>query len=366
MSSCRSRRWLATLAVAVAVAGVATAVLAAPAKTSDYPGIGRPATPREVAAWDTDVRPDFKGLPRGSGSVAQGQDLWEAKCASCHGIFGEANTTFTPLVGGTTKEDIARGRVARLDDASFPGRTTMMKLPTVSTLWDYIRRAMPWNEPKSLTDDEVYAVTAFLLHLADVVPADFTLSDRNISDVQQRLPNRHGMTTDHHLWPGKGVGNGGRADIRATACMRDCAPEPGVASMLPDFARNAHGNLAEQNRDVGAQRGADTTQPAAARPTAKRPTEPRGTPAVGAPTPTALARQHGCLVCHGVDAKNVGPAFVDVGRKYADRADAAAHLQQRIRAGSVGVWGPVAMPAQTLPDADAATIAQWLVRGAKP
>jgi cytochrome c len=62
-----------------------------------FPGIGRPATPKEIAAWDIDVRPDFKGLPKGAGSVAQGQDVWEAKCAQCHGIFGESNEVFSPL-----------------------------------------------------------------------------------------------------------------------------------------------------------------------------------------------------------------------------------------------------------------------------
>src|SRR5262252_589804 len=70
-----------------------------------YEGVGRPATPAEIAAWDIDVRPDFKGLPPGSGSVQQGQKVWDAKCASCHGTFGESNEVFTPLVGGTTAED---------------------------------------------------------------------------------------------------------------------------------------------------------------------------------------------------------------------------------------------------------------------
>jgi len=98
-----------------------------------YPGVGRAATPKEVAAWDIDVRPDFKGLPKGSGSVAKGQEVWEGKCASCHGIFGESNEVFSPLVGGTTQDDIKTGRVARLNDSSFPGRTTLMKVATVST-----------------------------------------------------------------------------------------------------------------------------------------------------------------------------------------------------------------------------------------
>src|SRR4029079_1780805 len=79
-----------------------------------FQGIGRPATPAEIAAWDIDVRPDFKGLPPGKGSVAEGQKVWDAKCASCHGTFGESNEVFTPLVGGITAEDIRTGRVASL------------------------------------------------------------------------------------------------------------------------------------------------------------------------------------------------------------------------------------------------------------
>ena len=105
-----------------------------------YPGIGRSATANEIAAWDIDVRPDFKGLPAGSGSVAKGQEVWEGKCASCHGVFGEASNVYNPLVGGTTTDDIQTGRVARLRDPAFPGRTTLMKVSSLSTLWDYINR----------------------------------------------------------------------------------------------------------------------------------------------------------------------------------------------------------------------------------
>ena len=104
------------------------------------PGLGRPATASELAAWDIDVRPDFKGLPQGAGSVAQGQGVWEAQCASCHGVFGEANHVFSPLVGGTTADDIQSGHTARLLDPAYPGRTTLMKVATLSTLWDYIRQ----------------------------------------------------------------------------------------------------------------------------------------------------------------------------------------------------------------------------------
>jgi cytochrome c len=148
--------------------------------------LGRAATAAELQAWDIDVRPDFKGLPEGSGTVDQGLDIWESTCATCHGSFGEKNTVFTPLVGGTTPEDIETGHVASLVKGGQPSRTTFMKVPTVSTLWDYIHRAMPWDNPKSLKTDEVYAVLAYLLNLAEVVPSDFTLSDKNMAEVQEK------------------------------------------------------------------------------------------------------------------------------------------------------------------------------------
>ena len=130
-----------------------------------------------------------------------------------------------------------------------------MKVSSLSTLWDYINRAMPWNAPKSLTTDEVYAVTAYLLNLGGIVPDNLVLSDANIAQVQKLLPNRNGTTTNHGLWPGKLMGNGAKPDVNAVACMKDCMVDVKVNSFLPDFARNAHGNLAEQNRSVGAQHG---------------------------------------------------------------------------------------------------------------
>lgn len=329
-----------------------------------YPGVGRAATAKEVAAWDIDVRPDFKGLPAGSGTVAKGQDLWEAKCAQCHGIFGESGEVFSPLVGGVTPDDIKKGRVANLMNAAYPGRTTFMKVPTLSTIWDYINRAMPWTAPKSLTTDEVYAVVAFLLNLNGIVADDFTLSDQNIREVQGRMPNRNGMTTQHALWPGSEFGGASKPDTRNVACMKDCASEVKLASVLPEFARNAHGNLAEQNRAVGAQRGADTTRPevkagaplpvAVAAPT-------KAEASAGAKAALAALQKNGCTACHGVNNRIVGPAFADVAKKHAGRAD---YLAGKIKSGGSGVWGAVPMPPQTLSDAEAQTIAAWLASGA--
>jgi len=349
------------------------AALAGSALPQAHPNVGRPATAKEIQAWDIDVRPDFRGLPPGAGSVSKGMDVWEGKCASCHGIFGESNEVFSPLVGGTTKDDIKTGRVARLTDPGFPGRTTLMKVSTVSTLWDYINRAMPWTQPKSLTVEEVYGVTAYLLHLGGVLPEDFVLSDRNIAQVQALLPNRNGKTTDHGLWPGKGMGNGGRPDVKTLACMKDCATEAKVASFLPDHARNAHGNLAEQNRGVGAQRGADTSKPAPSAPlgvaaavaaTAPAPVAPPAKPAAG-PNVAGLLNKHSCSACHGVDKAIVGPGFQAIAKKHAGRADLEGYLKQKIKAGGQGVWGAVPMPPQSLPDADAAEIAKWIANGAK-
>jgi S-disulfanyl-L-cysteine oxidoreductase SoxD len=347
------------------------AMLGAAAAGERFVGIGRAATPAEVRAWDIDVRADFRGLPKGAGSVAKGQEVWEAKCASCHGVFGESNETFTPLVGGTKRSDIQGGRVAALRDGSFPQRTTMMKLSEVSTLWDYINRAMPWTQPKSLSVEEVYAVTAYMLHLGDVLPADFTLSDANIAQVQALLPNRNGKTREHAMWPGDAPSR--RPDVQGSLCMRDCKAEPKVASLLPDFARNAHGNLAEQNRAIGPQRGADTTRAALA--------QPVGTPArvaaataataaspasAAAPAPQALLRQYACIACHGVANRIVGPSFQEIAQRQGSRSDAVAYLAGKIRGGAAGVWGSIPMPAQpAVSERDAQLLARWIAEGAR-
>ncbi len=343
----------------MATAGVAMA------QSGQYPGIGRAATDKEVKAWDIDVRPDFKGLPPGSGSVAKGQDVWEAKCAHCHGVFGESNEVFSPLVGGTTAEDVKKGRVANLSRTDYPGRTTLMKVATVSTLWDYINRAMPWTNPKTLSTEEVYAVTAFLLNLGNIVPENFVLSDKNIAEVQARMPNRNGMTTKHAMWPGNEFGGTAKPDTANTICMKDCAPEPKLASLLPDFARNAHGNLAEQNRIVGPQRGADTTKPEgkAGAPVSVAPAAAPAAAAAGNDSKAAIAllNKHSCTACHGVDKKIVGPGFNEIAKKHSGKVD---YLAEKIKKGGVGVWGPIPMPAQSLPDADAQRIAEWISKGA--
>ena len=257
MNKMENRTKLVGLLSHAAVAVLLCSLLWKTGAAQAFDGLGRVATPDEVKAWDIDVRPDFVGLPKGSGSVAKGMEVWDAQCASCHGVFGESNEIFTPIVGGTTAEDIKKGRVQSLKDGSAPQRTTLMKVPTLSTLWDYINRAMPWTAPKSLSTEEVYAVTAYILNMGGVVGDDFVLSDQNMTQTQAKLPNRNGMQTNHGMWLPSG-----KPDVKELRCMSNCKPDARVISFLPDYARHAHGNLQDQNRLVGPVRGVPTLSPA--------------------------------------------------------------------------------------------------------
>ena len=343
---------VAVFAAATAAAGYAAA----------YPGVGREAAPAEIKAWDIDVRPDFKGLPPGSGSVSKGEGLWESRCASCHGTFGESNEVFTPIVGGTTAEDMKTGHVKALTRPDVT-RTTLMKVSTISTLWDYIHRAMPWNAPKSLSNDDVYAVLAYILNLGDIVPSDFALSDKNIAEVQARLPNRDGMTTGHGLWSVKG-----KPDVKNVACMKNCEGAVHVVSSLPKAARGAWGNLAEQNRLVGPVRGVQIAGVESNPPTsAAAKSEPAA--AADAPIRVAsadLAKRSGCMNCHGVDEPRVGPAFREVAQRYQKQPTAIEALVQKVRAGGSGTWGQIPMPPNPqVGEGQVEALVQWILAGAR-
>lgn len=345
---------------ALLVLGAHSAV--AQSDSAKYPGIGRHATMAEVAAWDIDVRPDFKGLPKGSGSVQKGQEIWEAKCASCHGTFGESNEIFTPIAGGTTKDDVKTGRVASLADMKQPQRTTLMKVPTVSTLWDYIYRAMPWNAPRSLTPDDTYALVAFILSLGEIVPDNYVLSDKNIAEV--KMPNRNGMTTKHGFWSVNG-----KPDVNGSSCMKNCVQFVQIGSTLPDFARNAHDNIADQNRMYGPYRGADTTKPPLAKlpgPTGEGLKHAADTQSSAKKGPAALFQSENCAACHAPNAKLVGPSIADISKKYEGQKGVVEQLMAKVKAGGAGVWGSIPMPPQAqLSDEDRKTLVVWMLQGGK-
>lgn len=152
-------------------------------------GIGRPATAEEIAAWDIDIMPDGTGLPAGSGSVAEGEAIYAAKCAVCHGRTGVEGPNDRLVVYGPDEPfpDAAR-------EDTWQHRIIGNYWPYATTLYDYIRRSMPQNLPGSLTDDEVYALSAFLLHRNHLLPADATLDAESLAAIV--MPGRDRFTPD--------------------------------------------------------------------------------------------------------------------------------------------------------------------------
>lgn len=336
------------IVVAIALIGASASLLAADAPSF---GLGRAPTVEEIAGWDIDVRPDGHGVRPGQGSVAQGQVIYDAQCASCHGSFGESNR-YMAIAGGVRKGDLESGRAAALR-ASDGIRTLGTKLNYATTLWDYIYRAMPWAQPQSLSVDEVYAVTAYVLHLNEIVPADFTLNDRNLLSVP--MPNRYGFTSGH------GMGTvEGRPDAQGSACMKNCVEQVAMSSQMPEFARNQHGNLAEQKRALGPTRGIDTSSYGSG-PTAVATTKGAGAE-TSASAATELLGRNACTACHGMSNAIVGPGFEQIAARYSKRADAESYLTAKIRQGGQGVWGSTSMPPQPeIKEADAQLLARWIL-----
>jgi cytochrome c len=167
-----------TIAIALAVSALAGGIAAA-AQVAP-PRLGRAATPDEVAKVDISIPPDGKGLPAGSGSVAQGAQVYAQKCVVCHGENG----------AGTPSGDRLSGGVGSLATGTYV-KTVNSYWPYATTVFDYIRRAMPITNPQSLSNDEVYAVTAYILSLDNVVPRDATLDAQSLPRVQ--MPNRNGF-----------------------------------------------------------------------------------------------------------------------------------------------------------------------------
>lgn len=240
---------------------------------------GSPASAEQIAAWDIDVRPDGLGLPVGEGSVASGELLYEAQCASCHGSFGESAGGYPALAGGA----------GSLVDAR-PQRTVGSYWRYTSTLWDYIHRAMPFSHPESLSDNEVYAVTAYVLYLNDLVDDGFVLTQANLPDVQ--LPNEGNFVADP------------RPDTHNTRCMKACK-DPGsivVVSQTAVLGRD------ETSADVG-----DSSK-----------SKERLLLAVADGREIAADRNRGnCFSCHRAEgaemAGNIGPPLVKMQLRFPDR-----------------------------------------------
>jgi len=188
------------------LAGASVAAFAAPLErvASSPPaiprindGLGKAASSAEIAAWKIDVEPDGKNLPPGSGAVSEGSKIFAASCASCHGAGGSGGIA-PRLVGG----------VGTLDTA-HPIKTVGSYWPYATTVFDYIRRAMPFTHPQSLTNDQVYALVAYILHQNKIVSVNAVMDKTTLPAV--KMPNRNGF-----------ILHDPRPDVNAKACMSGC------------------------------------------------------------------------------------------------------------------------------------------------
>lgn len=188
--------------------------------------IGNKATAEVIAGWDIEIRPDGLGLPEGSGSVEDGEDLYEDKCAMCHGSFGEGEDQWPKLAGGAG---------TLLDER--PQKSVGSFWPYASTLWDYINRAMPFTAPQSLSPDEVYAITAYVLNLNEIVDDEFVLTKENFASIE--MPNKDGFYLDD------------RPDTTNTRCMKDCKDPASIKVTLgPKYSINVEESVEVEEQDV--------------------------------------------------------------------------------------------------------------------
>lgn len=269
-----------TLSTALVVlgAGFAVAETPAPSREGGF-GLGRAALPEEIAAWDIDIRPDGLGLPVGSGDVYTGEELYIDLCSACHGDFGEAVGRWPVLAGG-------RGTL----DGEDPHKTIGSYWPYLSTVWDYVHRAMPYGAAQSLSDDDVYAITAYLMYLNDMVDDDFELSNENFLEVA--MPNETAFFMDD------------RATTELTAfsvepCMENCADSVSIT------ARATVLSVTPQQEAAAATAAAASAAAAAAAPTPAAVVEEVAAPAAAAePDPALVAAGEGlfrqCASCHQI------------------------------------------------------------------
>jgi len=296
----KSVKYAAALAGIVALAGFAIA------DAGQQYNIGKPVTEAHIASWDIDVNGlTGAGLPPGQGSVAQGTKVWEAKCSSCHGEFGEGAGKFPVIAGGT-------GTLT----AERPDKTVGSYWPYAPTLFDYIKRAMPFPAPQSLSNDEVYAVTAYVLNLNDVVPKDAMVDAKALAAI--KMPNRDGFIKAE--W-----------DTKNVVCMSKCAPAP--VKITSDLV-NLH--VTPEEKEVGnvgstvdrgnIEESADTTAAAA---TTAHGTGP-GAKAASGPTfeqvqPIMAQR---CTVCHSGKPTQAGFSSAPMGVKFDTPAEIKAQVAQ--------------------------------------
>jgi S-disulfanyl-L-cysteine oxidoreductase SoxD len=193
--------------VAVAAFAAALSTTASAQQPPKPLGIGRPAHADELKAWDISILPDGRGLPVGKGTAKKGEELFVEKCAACHGEFGEGVGRWPALAGGNGSLKNDR-----------PEKTVASFWPAPTTLFDYLRRAMPYGNAQTLEADELYALSAYILHMGDVIKdPEFEVNEKNFAGI--KMPNGGGFFDDDREVAEK-------AFWRKTVCMKDCRKEP--------------------------------------------------------------------------------------------------------------------------------------------
>ncbi|WP_246666689.1 c-type cytochrome [Bradyrhizobium guangdongense] len=199
----KSPKFILTALLACALSAPALGQQKTDAKAGQRYHIGRAPTAEEIRGWDIDVRPDGQGLPQGKGTVNQGEKLFMDNCASCHGEFGEGNGRWPVLAGG-------KGSLT----SDNPVKTVGSYWPYASTVFDYVRHAMPYGNAESLSVDEYYALVAYVLYLNDVVTdQNFELTNKNLATI--KMPNEHGFVMDDRATTEKSF-------WQKDPCMKDC------------------------------------------------------------------------------------------------------------------------------------------------
>lgn len=302
-------------------------VLAAPAFAEKF-GLGRPALPEEIAAWDVAVLPDGTGLPEGSGDVATGDEVFAEKCATCHGDFAEGIDNWPVLAGGA----------GTLKDRR-PVKTIGSYWPHLSTVWDYIHRSMPFGAAQTVTPDEAYAITAFLLYSNGIVGDDFVLSKENFTSVT--MPNADGFYPDDRA-------ESEYATFSGEACMTDCAAEVQVtkrAVTLNVTPTDPDGRPAGTLPNPDPTVEASAAEPTAPEATAEAATAPETAAAAG-PDPALVEAGakvfKKCAACHkvGEGAKNAtGPMLNGILGRAAGTVEGFKYSKAMADAGAGGlVW----------------------------
>ena len=297
------------------------ALLAAGPAIAEPLGLGRAALPEEVAAWDEDVRPDGMGLPEGSGDVFTGEELYIEACAMCHGDFGEAIGRWPVLAGGQGSLTNER-----------PVKTIGSYWPYLSTVYDYVHQAMPFGNAKSLSEDEIYAITAYLLYLNDIVDDDFVLSKENFAEVE--MPNAGAFYDDDRASTELPV-------FTVEPCMENCKETVEIT------ARAAVVDVTPEDSAARQAREAATSGEAAEAPAGEAEAE------TAAPDPELVAAGEtafrACRACHKVGegaANGSGPSLNGVFGSAAAHAEGFRYspAMQEAAAGGL-VWTPEALDA---------------------